>query len=161
MNHHLHPPISDSITNDDLDNQKVDMLIDPDTKLWDMEKISFLIAPHQRAAVLATPIPSFIRKDPHSCTLTDNGIFSVKSVYHLAIDRSKPSVNSTCNNLPMVDQNILVKKRLLDRILKLKTLSKVHLFIWKLIHNALPVNDNRHRIFRDTSPLCYLCQESK
>nr|AFP55574.1 non-ltr retroelement reverse transcriptase [Rosa rugosa] len=82
------------------DNSRVCELINWDTKSWELDHFAETITPTQRLLISAIPITSLAAPDTLIWPYTKDGVYSVKSGYHLLHSKSQVKWSSTHNRNP-------------------------------------------------------------
>ena len=77
----------------------VQELINEDNAEWKSSVIDALFLPHEADIIKSIPISSRLPPDKLIWTETRNGLFSVRSAYHLALTRLVPSNRGTSSDL--------------------------------------------------------------
>ncbi|KAL0311521.1 UNVERIFIED_CONTAM: putative ribonuclease H protein [Sesamum angustifolium] len=116
-------------------NMCVSNLISPITREWDVDTINALLWPVDREAILQIPLSTSGGPDLLIWHYSNNGLFSVRSAYHLALSSFLASNAGTSDGRPRY-------KKLWKSIWQAKVPSKAKLFIWRAIRNALPTAAN-------------------
>ncbi|CAN0860686.1 hypothetical protein LINGRAHAP2_LOCUS8012 [Linum grandiflorum] len=86
----------------------------------------------EQQAILAIPLSATINKDVLCWTGTEKGNYSVKSGYHMEMQRTEVVNDGGVGSTP--EETVCWKK-----IWKLNIPGKLKVFIWKISHNILPV----------------------
>ena len=124
-------------------------LIDSNTKWWKLEFISSLFSPKEVTAILSTPISYTGQHNKQIWRGTMMGIFSVRSAYHLAMERYGKQ-RPKCSYRAVISP---IWKVLWN--LKIPNASKN--FMWRACHNLLPTRDNLLRQKIVTNLVYSLC----
>ncbi|RYR00402.1 hypothetical protein Ahy_B07g088524 [Arachis hypogaea] len=90
--------------------------------------------------------------------LTENdGQYSVRSGYQAAKEE-KDTREETMLGKASTSQNL---KEIWERIWRLPVPKKVRMFLWKVVHEILPVNAKLHQRKSAPTPMCSICQEQE
>lgn len=80
-------------------NEKVFALIDKERAVWKSELVNSIFLPHEASAILAIPLSFILPKDRKVWSGTANGVFSIRSAYHVSHKQlSKTNVRECSNN---------------------------------------------------------------
>ncbi|XP_019093323.1 PREDICTED: uncharacterized protein LOC104753702 [Camelina sativa] len=109
---------------------KVEELICPISKTWDVPKIRSILPYYEDKITILRP-SELGASDQYIWLLTKSGEYSAKTGYHAATDRDKP-------NLPVHNPNFNWNKN----IWNLHCPPKVCFLVWKAMRNALPTGQN-------------------
>ncbi|OVA03254.1 Reverse transcriptase zinc-binding domain [Macleaya cordata] len=105
-----------------------------------------LFYPHEFAAILKIRLPAAPAPDKLLWLKTKTGEFSIKSVYR-SITQAEPSSSG------LVEDNFDWSK-----FWKIRGISpRVHLFLWRLLHNALALKANISKHTSHTDSTCLFC----
>lgn len=126
-----HPkPFSTSAS---LQLRMVSFLINNDGS-WNEKRIRDNFLPWDVKAILKIPRIHNDFREKSVWNYEDNGSFSVKSAYNLAVSLDAISRPSS--------SNIEGKNELWIKLWRLQMPSKIKIFLWRLLHNILPSKDN-------------------
>jgi ribonuclease HI len=130
-------------------NANVDMLIDADSKWWNTPLLEAIFSSEEVRMIQAIPISCTNQEDILRWKGTKNGVFSVKSAYHLQKEIEFASMASSSSR---GEVNSIWK-----RIWSLPIPSVEKKILWRASNDILPTRENlcRRRIITD--PLCPLC----
>uniref|UniRef100_A0A2N9GC52 Reverse transcriptase zinc-binding domain-containing protein n=1 Tax=Fagus sylvatica TaxID=28930 RepID=A0A2N9GC52_FAGSY len=129
------------------ENTTVDALIFQDTRLWNAPLIDAIFEVSEADTIKSIPLSRRSSTDTIIWSETKNGVYSVRSAYHLLMKAKKggeSSNNSQVNNLWKGIWNASVPQ-------------KIKLFIWKACKNILPTKLNLFRKKACNSMSCDLC----
>ncbi|KAJ0234830.1 Reverse transcriptase zinc-binding domain-containing protein [Hirschfeldia incana] len=110
---------------------RVNDLIDPTTKDWNLDLLQELIAPDDIPSILSLKPTNSPRTIGYCWNHTTTGAYSVKTGYALAME-----------SLELPDKSSVLEpslKALQAKVWKLKTTKKIQHFIWQAISNCIPV----------------------
>jgi ribonuclease HI len=128
----------------------VKVLFIPNTKIWDRNLINRIFHQFEADQILQIPTNGSFSQDEFTWPLTKDGNYTVKSGYQAIQDWKEgsrgPSTSVTNNN------NLFWQK-----LWKLKIPPKHITLLWRILHNALPVQDNLRRRGINCYPLCARC----
>jgi hypothetical protein len=128
-------------------------LIIPNTRFWDRHTINNLFHHFKAEQIAQIPPTGPTRQDMFTWPMTNDGNYSVKSGYQAIQDwkaeTQGPSTSNTTNLKPMW-----------KKIWKLKIPPKYATFIWRLLHKALPLQDNLRKRGINCYPLCPRCNDT-
>jgi hypothetical protein len=128
----------------------VSQFIDADLKWWNFPLIKEVLTEEEAAVVCSIPICPGRQQDKKVWISTRNGLFSVNSAYHLAIDIVEAKRGS-CSD------STLQTKQWKD-IWKIKGPMVVKTFLWKAYNEILPTRVNLHKRGIVYDPLCPVCR---
>jgi hypothetical protein len=137
------------------ENDKVSALIDDTTQWWNYELIQAIFPEEEAKRIYSTVLSPLGKPDQIVWAGTKNGIFTVRSAYHLAKELSLVEIGE-CS---IAGQ----KERMWQIIWKLKCPRVIHLFLWKACNNILPTKGNlsRRAVTKDDKcPICKLETET-
>ncbi|KAL0301821.1 UNVERIFIED_CONTAM: putative mitochondrial protein [Sesamum radiatum] len=134
------------------DQNVVAAMIDPETKEWDRQIIENIFNPEDQELILKIPLGRESLPDTRCWHYTQNGLFTVRSAYFLAVKSLNPQSSSTRSNDPL---NARWKT-----IWNVKLPPKVRLFVWKLASNALPTGTNLEKRLRTIHFACPFCGDT-
>jgi hypothetical protein len=122
----------------------------PNTKIWDMNIINRIFHHFEAEQIIQIPTNGVIRQDEFSWPLTKDGSYTVKSGYQAIQDwKEDRGGASTSNNNKT---NPTWKK-----LWQLKIPPKHTTLMWRILHQALPVQDNLRKRGINCYPLCVRC----
>ncbi|KAL0337807.1 UNVERIFIED_CONTAM: hypothetical protein Scaly_2055800 [Sesamum calycinum] len=122
-------------------------LIDDSSKDWNQTLVRTLFWHDEAESILAIPLSSVEGEDFFVWHHTANGMFSVKSAYHVAVSLAN-------RNQPSTSQPIHSPWK---AVWSANVPGKVRVFIWKLAQNALPTGSNLFKKLRDVVLVCPYC----
>ncbi|KAK4382091.1 putative mitochondrial protein [Sesamum angolense] len=123
-------------------------LISEDLHDWNVEMIRAMFWPEDRDLILQTPLSLVGSVDLLVWHYSKNGIFSVRSAYHLALSMSVKA-SSSGTGWP---------SQLWHKVWQAPAPNKVKLFIWPTIRNILPTASNLQRRIPYDNFSCPLCE---
>jgi hypothetical protein len=126
-------------------------LIDPTTKTWKEDIVREIFYKPDADEVLQINIPSLNGDDFIAWNYEKNGVFSVRSAYRLGLDLK---LNE---HAPGISSKPAGERAMWDIIWKARVPPKVRVFGWKLVNNALGVQDLRCQRHMDIIPTCQIC----
>ena len=131
----------------------VQELINEDTTEWKSSVIDALFLPHESDIIKSIPISSRLPPDKLIWTETRNGLFTVRSAYHLARTWSASNSRGTSS-----DNSTL--KRFWKKIWSIPVLHKIQHFAWRACCDALPTKSNllRRKVIQED--ICESCREA-
>jgi hypothetical protein len=132
-------------------NQKVSFLIDVDTKWWNVPLIHELFYDEDATLIYNIPISPTRQHDAMVWLGTSNGIFSVKSAYHMAKSKTEECNGSSSN------QNL--STQLWKRVSHVKGPPVVRVFLWKACSNIFPTKLNLFKRGIVKNSLCPICKQ--
>lgn len=136
---------------------RVHELIDPVSGAWDEALVREIFWPVDADRILQIPIYQDDTEDFVAWHLTKSGIFSVKSAYY----RQWEDNYIDSNPGPMYGGGS-AQHPVWAKLWSLKVPSKVKIFLWRCLHNAVPcmgVLANRHIATSGQCPICKLHAE--
>jgi hypothetical protein len=127
---------------------KVAELIDRDRRAWDKEKLERLFSEEEVKAILKIPL-NLQREDVVIWKETPNGVFSVKTAYHGAMQRARQVQPESSSQGGWDD--------VWGRLWKLPIPNAEKNFLWRACHNILPTKECLYRRKVTTDALCPIC----
>ncbi|KAL0458885.1 UNVERIFIED_CONTAM: hypothetical protein Slati_0515700 [Sesamum latifolium] len=129
-------------------NLQVSALIRQESREWDLEVLNTLFWPEDREVIQQIPLSSFSEPDFLIWHYSSNGLFSVRSAYHLALsEMSQEGTSCECLEL----------RNLWKTIWQCKVPNKVKIFSWRAILNILPTGGNIKKKLRMVEFGCPFC----
>jgi hypothetical protein len=128
----------------------MNLLIDDNTKWWDQDLLNRLFSREDSMAILTMPVSATGKEDTLIWRGT-NGVFSVRSAYHIQNDRdlATKAGGSSCD-----------KKNKMWRIIwQLDVKSVEKNFLWRACHDSLPTRANLCSRMIISDPLCMICEQ--
>ncbi|KAL0307052.1 UNVERIFIED_CONTAM: hypothetical protein Sradi_6122500 [Sesamum radiatum] len=114
---------------------QVSELIDEESREWNEGLISTLFWPKDSELILQIPLCLVGTKDLHVWHYSSNGIFSVRSAYHIALSLFV-RVSSSGLHWP---------RQMWHKKWQAKMPNKENVFIWRAIRDILPTESNLHK----------------
>ncbi|XP_042958157.1 uncharacterized protein LOC122293732 [Carya illinoinensis] len=127
----------------------VNSLIDQDTYSWNLALIQDVFIPEEAAVISKLHISPCTSSDRLTWRCTTNGMFTVKSAYHLQVSMND-SRHGQGSRPP-------THGALWKQLWKLKVPSKVKMFLLRAAKDILPTKANLFRRRIVESPLCPIC----
>ncbi|OVA16854.1 Reverse transcriptase zinc-binding domain [Macleaya cordata] len=141
------PEIKTTLSKPDLiqlnDINMVNSLFNIGTKDWNHDILDLCFDSAAKNRILQIRIPSY-DVDNFKWSLNKNGIFSVKSLY---------------NSLIPADPNTNISLWSSIWSLNVYPKIKIKIFIWKCLHDILPLGGRIFVVLPSIDPTCYLCKE--
>jgi hypothetical protein len=131
---------------------KVGELIHPITGMWDLQLLSDNFSQIDVNRIQAIPLSRWESEDEMAWHFSKNGMFSVKSAYHIEWNHQFGSRCTRRNASSSSSINLVW-----ERAWKLAVSQKVKIFIWRAFHGIIPcmcVLANRHIERSGQCPLC-------
>ncbi|KAL0434847.1 UNVERIFIED_CONTAM: hypothetical protein Sradi_0192600 [Sesamum radiatum] len=119
---------------------------------WDVEKVHGLFWPMDSEMILSIPLSRVGAPDLVIWHYSHNGIFSVRSAYHLACSLEDRPCSSSVHTS---------KQSWWRRVWQATIPNKVKVFVWRACTNAIPTGENLSRRIPGTKVECPLYGESK
>ncbi|KAJ0075170.1 hypothetical protein Patl1_34400 [Pistacia atlantica] len=128
---------------------KVATLIDPQSKSWKLDLLKDLFSESEVDIICRIPISIFNRPDKIVWRCAKNGLFSVKSAYHLQVESQ---ISSRGQSSSAANDNKKWKK-----LWKLPITNAEKLFLWKACQDILPTKCNlvKKRVIEES--FCTFC----
>lgn len=127
----------------------VSELLDSNTKKWNEKEVRNNFPTDIAEKILSIRIftdrKGKMKQDTLRWLLTQNGIFTVKSMYQKLKN-------------PSIDQTRLANVSFWKSFWKLNISQRIKIFLWKCIHNALPVRKKLGRYMKDIDLKCIFCE---
>ncbi|KAF5442887.1 hypothetical protein F2P56_035499 [Juglans regia] len=127
----------------------VNSLIDQETHSWNIPLVQNIFTPEEAAIISRIHVSACNSNDKQVWRCTKNGLFTVKSAYHLQVslnDNKMGQASDTSNH-----------EALWNRLWKLKVPNKIKIFIWRSAREILPTRVNLHKRKIIDSPMCPIC----
>ncbi|XP_041011395.1 uncharacterized protein LOC121255185 [Juglans microcarpa x Juglans regia] len=127
----------------------ISSLIDQDTHSWNLPLVQSVFILEEAVIISIIHISPCKSDDKLVWRCTKNGIFSVKSAYHLLVfvnDLNKGQASDSTNH------EVLWKL-----LWKLRVPNKVKMFLWRSAWDILPTRVNLHKMKIIDSPMCPIC----
>jgi hypothetical protein len=125
-------------------------LIDRDTRWWNISLVHDIFLQDEADLICGIPICPGRQGDRLEWVGTKNGIFSVKSAYHLAQGLSE-SATGSCSSYNNISQHW-------KKVWHIKGAPVVKTFMWQACSEILPTKANLYRKKIISSPLCPVCE---
>jgi hypothetical protein len=135
--------------------EKVNELLLPDGSGWNLSKLNELFYDEDVADILRIPVGRAGTRDYIAWNYTKNGIFSVKSAYHLKMQvkrnqQGRAGSSSSCDEhkgwLALWESEVPGK-------------AKIH--VWRLVENGLAVGDELQRRHIKEGICCVVCNREE
>ncbi|KAL6218517.1 hypothetical protein ACLB2K_011727 [Fragaria x ananassa] len=133
----------------------VHTLIDWNQKSWRLDMIANLFQPEVIYLITSLPIGDCNAQDRLIWPHNKAGVYTVKSGYHWVQGMSISSSSSSATSSHSID------KWIWKSIWAIKTLSKIRLFLWRVLCNAGPTLHNLCKRKLTRSPLCPICESEE
>ncbi|KAF5468409.1 hypothetical protein F2P56_012561 [Juglans regia] len=130
-------------------NATVSSLIDQDTHSWNLHLVHNVFTPEEAAIISKIHISPCNRSDKQVWRCTKNGIFSVKSAYHLQVSMNGINKGQSSESTKHED--------LWKLLWKLKVPSNIKMFLWRSAKEILPTRVNLHKRKIIENPMCPIC----
>ncbi|KAL0330040.1 UNVERIFIED_CONTAM: hypothetical protein Sradi_4990700 [Sesamum radiatum] len=128
---------------------QVSELIDEDLRAWNEGMVNNLFWPEDRDLILQIPLSLVWSTDLLVWHYSSNGMFPVRSAYHLALALSRPASSS----------GVRWSRQTWSKIWQAHMPNKAKVFIWRAIRNILPTASNLHKRLPHEVFCCPLCEE--
>ncbi|KAF5465338.1 hypothetical protein F2P56_015356 [Juglans regia] len=131
-------------------NAKVQELLKPGEKEWNMELVEHLFCKEEADIIVQIPLSTSNRPDQLIWKGTSTGFFTVKSAYHLhqeLIQDTKGQPSSSHNS-----------KEVWKTLWQLQVTPGEKVFLWRACHNALPTQSNLFKRKIVANPKCPICE---
>ncbi|KAJ0007435.1 hypothetical protein Pint_29767 [Pistacia integerrima] len=134
---------------------KVATLIDPQSKSWKLDLLKDLFSESEVNTICQIPISIFNRLDKIVWRCSQNGLFSVRSAYHLQVESQ---LSSRGQSSSATNENKKWKK-----LWKLPITNAEKLFLWKACQDILPTKCNlvKKRVIEDHFCPFYCSEEEE
>ena len=109
----------------------VSSLIDKDTRRWKADIVRSLFLPFEAQTILNIPLSFNLPEDTIGWIGNNRGVFSIKSVYYVALALVDPSVVVKSSNGDY-------RTPLWKEMWQLKLPAKIRVFAWRACMNGLP-----------------------
>ncbi|KAL3825323.1 hypothetical protein ACJIZ3_021352 [Penstemon smallii] len=113
-------------------DMKVSTLIDEETGQWDVDKVTSLFNEEDSACILSIPLGNGRHDDRRLWHYNRNGLFSVRSAYHLAVKIARESDHTGAASSSAGNSNDW------KWLWALSIPSKIKIFLWRACKNLLP-----------------------
>jgi ribonuclease HI len=131
---------------------KVADIINQEVNWWDIPLIKQIFPEETVEQICSIPINPRSQEDKLIWVGTKNGSFSVRSAYHLEVERRRRGNWSTSS----IQSTIPIWRRLWN----LKLPRYILIFLWRACNNILPTKINLHRRKIVTDQLCPMCNSN-
>ncbi|KAL3826043.1 hypothetical protein ACJIZ3_022072 [Penstemon smallii] len=133
---------------------KVSELIDASTGNWDSYRVRSMFFEDDINCILSIPLGSNQNVDKRIWHYNQNGLFSVKSAYHLAVkmDRDQHSLASSSSSVGVSND--------WNWLWNLKLPNKIKIFVWRACKGLLPTRANLVKRKVTTVQSCVMCEDS-
>jgi hypothetical protein len=128
---------------------KVADIIDLDSNWWNVPLIEQIFSPETVERICSIPISPRSQEDKLIWARTKTGVFSVRSAYHLEMERRTREMGSVSSRS---DPNPYWR-----RLWKLRVPRYIILFLWRASNDILPTKHNLFRRKVVADPLCPMC----
>ncbi|KAL0311642.1 UNVERIFIED_CONTAM: hypothetical protein Scaly_2921700 [Sesamum calycinum] len=135
-----------------MEYMRVSDFIDPHSHEWDMTKIRQFLRPIDSDLILGIPLSQTGEQDVLIWHYSRNGVFSVRSAYHLACSLDDRPCSSSLRH----NEQVWWRK-----LWQMKLPCKVQVFIWRACLNALPTGMNLSKRLQGFVAVCPFCQSSE
>jgi hypothetical protein len=133
-----------------LDSQAtVSELLDVDTNWWNMALVKDIFDEEEARMICGLSVCPRRGSDILAWEHTKNGVFTVRSAYHLAMERAEEREASY--------SEYQVSRRMWKRIWEMKGSRVVKFFMWKACNNILPTKEKLFKREVVPDPLCPIC----
>lgn len=126
---------------------------------WNKELIEETFSEEEALQILQMPLSLFPKKDTVYWKYSKSRIYTVKSGY--AIDKEEVSKRSKERQGEGGTSYAQNKEKVWKSLWGLKMKPKIKHFIWRCLHNNIPVNELIHKRTGKGSPLCKCCGEGE
>jgi hypothetical protein len=134
------------------DTPQVSSLIDPITRRWRLERLHQFFLPMDITAIMSIPLGHIPTEDKRVWVGNNNGIFTVKSAYHIALNlQSSTTQEESSTGDPY--------RSLWKTIWHMKLPSKIRIFAWRTCKQGLPTMEILQRRGLNVNPSCPRCNE--
>jgi hypothetical protein len=131
------------------ENMRVSSLIDKDLKQWNNALITSIFLPEEVSAITNIPLSPFLPRDRLIWRCTKNGDFTVKSVYHLGMERQERQ-KPGCSRAKK-------EREVWKMCWSLRVPNAVKMFLWRACHNLLPTKVNLLKRGICDNSFCPIC----
>jgi hypothetical protein len=133
----------------------VDELMDPINGGWDEQLVREIFWVEDAETILSIPI-GVDAPDWPAWHFDSKGMFSVKSAYKIAVQARDDEAGRTAE--ASAGSGTAGAQFPWQKIWQMKVPNKVQMFLWRLIHNSLPVRINLKRRKVKTKTWCPMCK---
>ena len=113
----------------------VSSLIDKDTRCWKVDRVQRYFLPFEAETILNIPLSYSLPEDSIMWMGNKHGVFTVKSVYYVALNLVEKSEVGECLTSDY-------RTRLWKKMWQLKLPAKIRIFSWKARMDGLPTRLN-------------------
>jgi ribonuclease HI len=128
---------------------KVSALIDQDTASWNKQLIRDLVSKEEMEAICLLPLSRYKQRDVLCWRSTSTGEFSVRSAYHLEVERVNREKGEGSNSQG--------NSKIWRLIWRLRIPNTTKTFLWKACSNILPTKQNLEKRRVVDNDGCNLC----
>ncbi|XP_023634268.1 uncharacterized protein LOC111829408 [Capsella rubella] len=115
---------------------------------WNVELLNEYFPPCDVARIRLFP-PEVNLSDKMVWAYTNDGRYSVKSGYWLP--------NNEVDNSAVISEHLKRVNEVKEKVWKVKTIPKIHMFLWRVLSGAIAVASCMRRHGLNVNPLCSLC----
>jgi hypothetical protein len=132
-----------------MEDMKVSSLIDQELKQWNNSFIASHFLLEEASVIINIPLSPFLLRDRLIWRCTKNGEFTVRSAYHLGMERQARQ-NPGCS----ASKN---EGEVWKTCWKLRVPNAAKMFLWRACHNLLPTKVNLFKRGVCESSVCPIC----
>jgi hypothetical protein len=125
-------------------------LIDEDKKFWNIQLLNAIFSPEEAKVIKGIPISPIQVKDFLIWRCTSNGIFSVRSAYHLEMEYNARNAGEGSRKQS--------KKKIWKACWNLQSPNVVKMFLWRALNNLLPTRRNLRCRGVNLDSVCPICE---
>jgi hypothetical protein len=137
-----------------LEDSLVVSLIDQEAHTWNLELINSIFMPDEAKVIASMPLCPSLPPDKLVWQGTTDGVFSVRSAYHMGIENNFRGRGST--------SSVSLENRIWKVIWNLEVANSVEMFMWRACNDLLPTKCNflRRKMVEESMCLC-CCREEE
>ncbi|OMO53103.1 Endonuclease/exonuclease/phosphatase [Corchorus capsularis] len=143
-------PIADAQPNND---QRVQEVIEEDTRTWSLQTISHMIPVSEKEATMDIPLSFQVKDDKIIWPQDKTGKYSVKTGYRVLKEEKPNQVRQSASSSHNIDQEVW------KIIWNLKVPVKIKQFLWRLMEKAVATNLAIFQKKVRNDPVCPFCDK--
>lgn len=124
-------------------------LIDDSTRWWNIGLVEQIFSVEDSTRICSLPLCPNLQGDRFVWSGNKNGLFKVRSAYHMAKNSKGQDLGGLSND------NVM--STLWKKIWSIKWPRVVKMFLWKACNNILPTKENLYKRKVVADPLCVVC----
>lgn len=136
------------------EDARVVELIDYENFCWNETLVQGCFFPFETAQVLSILLTMTIKDDIFCWQESRDRVYRTKSTYHMIMNSNNADPEVSSSSSPQLD-------KMWTKIWKLNIPPRSKHFLWRLLHNVLPIRKNLEHRGIGGAPICLRCCEAK